>query len=214
MDQAHETRPNTLQTHGSWFWIFWLIGFWKMITGTTMQAYGEPSYWDERYSQDSGPFDWYQKYNALAPLLHLYIPLHHQVLVVGCGNSGSTSWSSLPLVSSDLSAFFFHFHCFFFMIAAFSEGMVNDGYREVVNIDISSVVVESMQRKYNDRPQLKCIFCKFYECFCFIIVICLFLIGLAWSALRLGLKSNFTYGKCIAFCVQVKQQISRRLSGI
>ncbi|RVX22236.1 Methyltransferase-like protein 13 [Vitis vinifera] len=96
-----------------------------MRMGRTMQAYGEPSYWDERYSHESGPFDWYQKYNALAPLLHLYIPLHHRVLVVGCGNS------------------------------AFSEGMVNDGYKEVVNIDISSVVIQAMQRKYSDRPQLK-----------------------------------------------------------
>lgn len=51
------------------------------------------------------------------------------------------------------------------MIAAFSEGMVNDGYGEVVNIDISSVVIQAMQRKHSDRPQLKCIFCKFYNCF-------------------------------------------------
>ncbi|KAL0308067.1 UNVERIFIED_CONTAM: eEF1A lysine and N-terminal methyltransferase [Sesamum angustifolium] len=38
---------------------------------------------------------------------------------------------------------------------AFSEGMVDDGYDEVVNIDISSVVIEAMQKKYANRPQLK-----------------------------------------------------------
>ena len=64
-----------------------------------------------------------------------------------------------------ISPFFTGFFFFFFMIAAFSEGMVNDGYKEVVNIDISSVVIQAMQRKYSDRPQLKCIFCKFYNCF-------------------------------------------------
>lgn len=44
------------------------------------------------------------------------------------------------------------------LFAAFSEGMVDEGgYMDVVNIDISSVVIEAMQKKYQDRPQLKCI---------------------------------------------------------
>ncbi|KAG6731449.1 hypothetical protein I3842_01G129800 [Carya illinoinensis] len=91
------------------------------------QAYGEAWYWDKRYAHESGPFDWYQKYSSLAPLINLYIPRshrHHRILVVGCGNS------------------------------AFSEGMVDDGYAEVVNIDISTVVTEAMQKKYSNRPQL------------------------------------------------------------
>ena len=73
--------------------------------------------------------------------------------------------------------------------------MVNDGYREVVNIDISSVVIEAMQRKYSDRPQLKCIFCKFYKCFCFIIVVCLLMDRI--RLIRRGLELNFTYGRCL-----------------
>nr|QTZ19567.1 methyltransferase 13 [Bixa orellana] len=96
-----------------------------MDTSST-QAYGEPWYWDNRYTNESGPFDWYQKYPPLAPLIHLYIPSYNQrILIVGCGNS------------------------------AFSKSMVDDGYEDVVNIDISSVVVEAMQNKYSDRPQLK-----------------------------------------------------------
>ncbi|RZC56058.1 hypothetical protein C5167_014905 [Papaver somniferum] len=98
-----------------------------MTLGTTTQAYGEPSYWDNRYTQDPGPFDWYQKYPALSPLLHLYVPLHNRVLVIGCGN------------------------------AAISEDMANDGFEDIVNIDISSVVIEAMQTKYQDIPALKCI---------------------------------------------------------
>ncbi|PSR97853.1 Methyltransferase-like protein [Actinidia chinensis var. chinensis] len=96
-----------------------------MTLGTTTQAYGDPSYWDNRYAQEPGTFDWYQKYPALAPLLHLYIPTHHRILVVGCGNS------------------------------AFSEGMVDDGYVDVVNIDISSVAIEAMRKKCSNLPQLK-----------------------------------------------------------
>ncbi|KAK6930341.1 Methyltransferase type 11 [Dillenia turbinata] len=95
-----------------------------MTLGST-HAYGEPSYWDKRYGQESGPFDWYQKYPALAPLLDLYLSRHYRILVVGCGNS------------------------------ALSLDMVDDGYEDIVNIDISSVVIDAMKRKYSDRPQLK-----------------------------------------------------------
>lgn len=96
-----------------------------MTLGTATHAYGEPSYWDHRYRQDPGPFDWYQKYNTLAPLFDLYIQRHQRALIIGCGNS------------------------------ALGEGMVADGYQDVVNIDISSVVIEAMQRKYQNNQKLK-----------------------------------------------------------
>ncbi|CAM6087950.1 unnamed protein product [Calypogeia fissa] len=38
--------------------------------------------------------------------------------------------------------------------AVISEDMVNDGYQDIVNVDISSVVIEVMQKKYKDVPQL------------------------------------------------------------
>lgn len=94
-------------------------------TSTSTHAYGEPAYWDQRYRQDPGPFDWYQKYPTLAPLLDLYLRRSHRLLLVGCGNS------------------------------ALGESMVDDGYVDVVNIDISSVVIETMQKKYHDKPGLK-----------------------------------------------------------
>lgn len=34
--------------------------------------------------------------------------------------------------------------------------MADDGYEEVVSIDISSVVIQAMQSKYSNRPHLKC----------------------------------------------------------
>jgi hypothetical protein len=58
------------------------------MTGAASQAYGEAWYWDERYRKEAGPFDWYQKYPALAPLLRLYVRPHQRLLLVGCGNSG------------------------------------------------------------------------------------------------------------------------------
>ncbi|KAJ4897891.1 S-adenosyl-L-methionine-dependent methyltransferases superfamily protein [Raphanus sativus] len=98
-----------------------------METETTpTQSYSEQWYWDERYTNESDPFDWYQSYASLSPLINLYAPNRpHPVLVIGCGNS------------------------------AFSEGMVDDGYEDVVSIDISSVVIDAMVKKYSDRPRLK-----------------------------------------------------------
>lgn len=140
-------------------------------TPSTTQAYGEAWYWDNRYSNVScsGPFDWYQKYHALAPIINLYIPRHNRVLIVGCGNSCALSFIfaliAPPFSSPDL--FFlllfslFKFRLYFFrvkiVVAAFSEGMSDDGYGDLVNIDISSVVVQAMRLKYSDRPRLKCI---------------------------------------------------------
>lgn len=97
----------------------------RRMTLGNPQAYGDASYWDNRYRQDNGPFDWYQQYSGLAPLFHLYIPKRHRILMIGCGN------------------------------AVLSEDMVNDGYQEIVNVDISSVVIEAMQKKYQDYPQLR-----------------------------------------------------------
>ncbi|KAK9147116.1 hypothetical protein Sjap_007019 [Stephania japonica] len=89
------------------------------------RAYGDPSYWERRYAKDPRPFDWYQSYPSLAPLIRLYVQPNSRVLVVGCGNS------------------------------VFSEGMVEDGFQDVVNIDISSVAIEAMKKKYSDNAALK-----------------------------------------------------------
>ncbi|CAL9779164.1 unnamed protein product [Musa acuminata subsp. burmannicoides] len=97
-----------------------------MTLGTaTKHDYGEPSYWDQRYRQYPESFDWYQKYQSLAPLFDLYLRRSHRLLLVGCGNS------------------------------ALGESMVDDGYQDVVNIDVSSIVIEAMQKKHMDKPGLK-----------------------------------------------------------
>ena len=41
-------------------------------------------------------------------------------------------------------------------IAAFSLIMFDGDYQDVVNIDISSVVIRAMQNKYRNYPQIKC----------------------------------------------------------
>ncbi|TVU19261.1 hypothetical protein EJB05_35400 [Eragrostis curvula] len=99
--------------------------------GRKSNDYGAAAYWDARYSSGSSPaggdgefFDWYQKYSALRPLLRAHVPASSRVLMLGCGNS------------------------------LLSEDMAKDGYQDIVNIDISSVVIEQMREKHAEIKQL------------------------------------------------------------
>lgn len=38
--------------------------------------------------------------------------------------------------------------------------MVKDGYKDIMNIDISSVAIDMMRKKYENIPQLKCILAR------------------------------------------------------
>ncbi|CAL9171696.1 unnamed protein product [Musa hybrid cultivar] len=124
-------------------------------------AYGEPSYWDQRYQSDPGTFDWYQKYPSLAPLFDRYLLRHHRLLLVGCGNSGVLTLHPVFLLGS--THLCYRFEPINLRMDASSsvsrsslgESMVDDGYQDVVNIDISSVVIEAMQMKHMDKQGLK-----------------------------------------------------------
>ncbi|OWM78411.1 EEF1A lysine methyltransferase 4 [Punica granatum] len=98
------------------------------VSSCNSYNYGDATYWDARYVQEAemGNFDWYQRYSALRPFVRKYLPsFSSRILMVGCGN------------------------------ALMSEDMVKDGYEDIVNIDISSVAIEMMRRKYQYIPQLK-----------------------------------------------------------
>ncbi|KAL2897573.1 EEF1A lysine methyltransferase 4 [Bienertia sinuspersici] len=95
------------------------------VSSCNTYNYGDAWYWDARYIQESGSFDWYQRYSALRPFVRKFIPTSSRVLMVGCGN------------------------------AVMSEEMVKDGYEEIMNVDISSVAIDMMKRKHAHIPQLK-----------------------------------------------------------
>ncbi|KAL0285172.1 UNVERIFIED_CONTAM: eEF1A lysine and N-terminal methyltransferase [Sesamum angustifolium] len=97
------------------------------VSACNTYNYGDAVYWDARYVQEAncGSFDWYQRYSALRPFIRKYLSPSSRVLMVGCGN------------------------------AVISEDMVKDGFEDIMNIDISSVAIEMMRKKYEDVPQLK-----------------------------------------------------------
>ncbi|KAF3437362.1 hypothetical protein FNV43_RR20115 [Rhamnella rubrinervis] len=95
------------------------------VSSCNTYNYGDALYWDARYIQEGGSFDWYQRYSALRPFIRKYIPTSSRVLMVGCGN------------------------------AVMSEDMAKDGYEDIMNVDISSVAIEMMRKKHECIPQLK-----------------------------------------------------------
>lgn len=101
------------------------MNMYRDVSSCSTYNYGDALYWDARYINEAGFFDWYQRYSALRPFLRRYIPTSSRVLMVGCGN------------------------------ALMSEDMVKDGYEDIMNIDISSIAIDMMRKKYADVPQLK-----------------------------------------------------------
>ena len=53
-----------------------------------MPQYGDPAYWDKRYSKFAGStFDWLETYASLKPLLADFLKPTSKILVLGCGNA-------------------------------------------------------------------------------------------------------------------------------
>ncbi|PHJ23033.1 methyltransferase [Cystoisospora suis] len=90
-----------------------------------MTAYGKLDYWDERYRKDAEPFDWFQRYAALKPiLLECGLEAESKILNLGCGTS------------------------------RISEELYADGYKKIVNIDYSGVCISHMQRRCADKEEM------------------------------------------------------------
>ena len=93
-----------------------------------MPDYGDPKYWDDRYlkSGKETTFDWLESYQSLSGVLDQFLTHKSmKILVLGCGN------------------------------AEFSEDLYDAGYHNVVNIDISTVVIDQMnERNKEKRPEM------------------------------------------------------------
>lgn len=90
------------------------------------KEFGSVDYW-EKFFQQRGKkaFEWYGTYLELCGVLHKYIKPREKVLVIGCGNS------------------------------ELSEQLYDVGYQDIVNIDISEVVIKQMkERNASRRPQM------------------------------------------------------------
>ncbi|KAK7817894.1 hypothetical protein U0070_005537 [Myodes glareolus] len=90
------------------------------------KEFGSVDYW-EKFFQQRGKksFEWYGTYLELCEVLHKYIKPREKLLVIGCGNS------------------------------ELSEQLYDVGYQDIVNIDISEVVIKQMkERNASRRPHM------------------------------------------------------------
>lgn len=89
-----------------------------------MAQYGKTQYWDERYTKDPEPFDWFQRYSGIKDLITQYIKKEDNILMAGAGNSRLT------------------------------EDMYDDGFTTIANVDISRVCIDQMVEKYKEKQTL------------------------------------------------------------
>ncbi|KYQ89160.1 hypothetical protein DLAC_10405 [Tieghemostelium lacteum] len=85
---------------------------------------GGAMYWDNRYINNPESFDWYQSYEGLKTIINEQTTHTDNILMVGCGNS------------------------------LLSEDMANDGYKTILNCDISSVVIEQCKERFSSNKAL------------------------------------------------------------
>lgn len=99
----------------------------NLIPGNTSGAnFRTKQYWDKFFkTRGSKAFEWYGEYETLCGLLHKYIKLTDAVLMIGCGNS------------------------------TLSERMYDVGIKNIVNIDLSAVVISQMQAKNRARKEMQ-----------------------------------------------------------
>lgn len=91
-----------------------------------MAQYGKTEYWDERYTRDPEPFDWYQRWSGVRDIIGEYLKSKSaSILNVGCGNS------------------------------RLSEEMYEDGYTQIMNVDYSLVAIKAMQEKYREKAGMQ-----------------------------------------------------------
>ena len=95
-----------------------------------MPNYGDPKYWENRYKNSKSTFDWLEDYGSLKSIISDLIPEENKkfstILNLGCGNS------------------------------LLCEEMYDDGYKNIINIDLSETVIKYMEKRNKEiRKKLK-----------------------------------------------------------
>lgn len=95
------------------------------------KEYAQNQFWDDRYKEHKGHFDWYVSWPQLREYLtaseEFLLPKNARILMVGCGNS------------------------------RLSEQMYEAGYENVLSIDISETIVSRMQAEA-DKKGMKLVY--------------------------------------------------------
>ena len=107
----------------------------------------------EHREEEGATFDWFKKYEDVADILREAIPNKNaRILMLGCGNS------TLSEDVCDQYAMALSYIERAFLTDYYSK-MYDDGYKNIVNIDYSGVVISRMKARHSDhRPEMECEF--------------------------------------------------------
>jgi len=96
------------------------------------EEYAKKEFWDDRFAESNGQFDWYANWAEIKPVFEEHVPKKGiqngdlEILMVGCGNS------------------------------KLSEEMAEkDGFSNITNMDISEVVLQKMREKTSTKESCK-----------------------------------------------------------
>ncbi|KAF8518977.1 S-adenosyl-L-methionine-dependent methyltransferase [Hysterangium stoloniferum] len=92
------------------------------------EEYESKEYWDQRYRSEDrdASFDWFKSYSQISGLLSEFIRPESRILMLGCGNS------------------------------KLSEEMYDAGYKNITNVDFSTVLIDNMREKHRlKRPEMQ-----------------------------------------------------------
>ena len=88
-----------------------------LLPKSSAQDFQLEEYWDRFFTKRSSAFEWYGEYLDLCHILHKYLKPSSSILVTGCGNS------------------------------KLSEHLYDAGFHSIINIDISSIIINQMKSK-------------------------------------------------------------------
>lgn len=92
----------------------------------SVEDFSSKRYWDSFFRKRQNAFEWYGEYSDLCDVLHKYCKPKDRILIAGCGNS------------------------------QLSQDLYDVGYRSLINVDISDVVVKQMEaRNKANRPEMQ-----------------------------------------------------------
>lgn len=94
------------------------------VKDSGLEEYSNFDYWDNRFKQARGLFDWYADYSQIKQIMdNMGLSKSDRILMVGCGNS------------------------------KLSEQMYDDGFTNIVNTDISPACIEHMKKHYENSEK-------------------------------------------------------------
>ena len=90
------------------------------------EEYAKKEFWDDRFKESKGFFDWYANWKEIGPSFGAHIDQFScdQILMVGCGNSRMSEEMALS----------------------------HEKYRNMTNLDVSSVVLDKMKAHQDKIP--------------------------------------------------------------